>query len=122
MATILIVDDDDAIRNIIRRILERDGHTVHDAADGEIGMRAAREFLPDIVITDLIMPEREGIETIQTLRSEFPELKILAISGAGSVEEGGPLMDAELLGADSSLAKPFLPGELLERVGTLLAG
>lgn len=120
MASILIVDDEDAIRSIIRRILERDGHEVHDAEDGDAGVRMAREILPDIVITDLIMPEREGIETIQTLRSEFPELKILAISGAGSFEEGGPLMDAELLGADASLPKPFLPGELLGIVGDLL--
>jgi CheY-like chemotaxis protein len=120
VATILIIDDEDAIRSVIRRILERDGHTVHDAPDGGIGMQLARSELPDIVITDLIMPEREGIETIQELRNEFPNLKILAISGAGSVEQGGPLMDAELLGANASLPKPFQPDELLHSVASLL--
>lgn len=120
MATILIIDDEDAIRSIIRRVLEREGHTVHDAPNGGIGIQRARSELPDVVITDLIMPEREGIETIQELRGEFPGLKILAISGAGSVEEGGPLMDAELLGADASLAKPFQPDQLLRSVASLL--
>jgi DNA-binding response OmpR family regulator len=121
VAEILIIDDDHALRAVMRRILQREGHTVRDAEDGERGLREVNANLPDIVITDLIMPEKEGIETIQALRSDFPELKILAISGAGSSEEGGPLMDAELLGADSSLPKPFTPAELVGAVSALLA-
>jgi CheY-like chemotaxis protein len=120
MATILVIDDEAMMRAVIRKILEREGHTVLEAGDGDVGLKLAKEELPDLVITDLIMPEREGIETIQVLRSDFPTLRILAISGAGSAAEGGPLADAELLGADDSLAKPFTADELQECVGRLL--
>jgi CheY-like chemotaxis protein len=121
MAKILVIDDEATIRTVIRRTLERAGHTVSEAGDGEIGLKRVKEELPDLVITDLIMPEREGIETIQVLRSDYPTLRILAISGTGPAAEGGPLMDAELFGADDSLAKPFTAGELQECVRKLLA-
>ncbi len=121
MARILVIDDDEALRQSIRRILEREGHVVEEAEDGRAGTRIVREASPDLVITDLIMPGQEGIETIIQLREEFPELKILAVSGGLSLDPEGPLKDAEALGADASLSKPFGVEEFLEVVRGLLA-
>ena len=122
MATILIIDDDDAIRATMRKILERAGHQVRDAGDGDRGLRIFRDHGADLVITDIIMPEKEGIETIQELREEDPEMPILAVSGGGRVDPTEPLTDARLLGADETLAKPFTVEELQETVERLLGG
>lgn len=121
MPDILIIDDEAPIREIMRRTLEGSGYAVREAADGEAGLEAVRQRAPDLVISDLIMPEREGLETIQVLREEFPGVKILAVSGGGGVAHEGYLMDAELFGADASLAKPFSLTDLCETVARLLA-
>ncbi len=81
MPDILIIDDEAPIREIMRRTLEGSGYAVREAADGEAGLEAVRQRAPDLVISDLIMPEREGLETIQVLREEFPGVKILAVGG-----------------------------------------
>jgi two-component system, chemotaxis family, chemotaxis protein CheY len=122
MARILVIDDDPSLRRSMRKVLERSGHEVIEAEDGDKGMRLVREVHPDLVVTDLLMPEKEGIETIQELRAEFPEIPIVAVSGAGSVEEGGPLLDAQLFGADATLSKPFEVEELVQTVTRVLAG
>src|SRR5690606_36148924 len=88
VASILIIDDDGSIRRVLRTSLERAGHTVEEAKNGAIGMALYREAPVDLVITDLFMPDQDGIETIQQLRDEFPDATILAISG-GAV--GGPV-------------------------------
>ena len=121
MAFVLIIDDDDALRGSMRRVLERAGHSVKEAADGEEGLRLYREEPTDLVVTDLIMPGKEGIETIQEFRQEFPEIRILAVSGGGSVDPQGPLFDAEALGADDTLAKPFDIIAFQEAVARLLS-
>ena len=121
MPDILIIDDEAPIRGIMRRTLEGSGYAVREAPDGEAGLQAVRAHTPDLVISDLIMPEREGLETIQVLREEFPGVKILAVSGGGAVANEGYLMDAELLGADASLAKPFSLTDLRDAVARLLA-
>ena len=121
MSDILIIDDDDALRATVRKVLERDGHSVREAADGAEGLEAIESDPPDLVITDLFMPEKEGIETILELRESHPDLRILAVSGGGRVGPGGPLSDAEALGADASLAKPFDVEELRGVVERLLA-
>lgn len=122
MATILIIDDDEALRGTMRRILERKGHDVLEAGDGREGMALFRERGPDVVITDLIMPEQEGIETILQLKEEHAGARVLAVSGGGRVGPGGPLSDAVELGADASLAKPFSVEQLQQAVERLLAG
>ncbi len=121
MTDILIIDDEAGIRGFMRTVLEGSGYTVREAPDGEAGLRLVRERVPDLVISDLIMPEREGLETIQMLREEFPEVKILAVSGGGMLEPSDRLIDAELFGADASLAKPFALSDLRDVVGRLLA-
>jgi CheY-like chemotaxis protein len=83
MAHILMIDDDEVLRATIRRVLERAGHRVTEAENGDVGMRIVQGETPDLVITDLLMPEKEGIETIQELREGFPEIPIVAVSGAG---------------------------------------
>jgi CheY-like chemotaxis protein len=120
MAKILVIDDDQPIRQTIRRILERQGHEIAEAVEGEEGMRLFRSGDFDLVVTDLVMPGQEGIETILALREESPTVPILAVSGGLSVSKTGPLEDAEALGANASLAKPFAAQELMEVVESLL--
>jgi CheY-like chemotaxis protein len=125
MARILVIDDEEPVRSIIRRSLEHQGHEVVEAEDGAEGTRIFEASPFDLVITDLIMPEKEGIETILDLREGYPDVRILVISGGLSfggraVDRKGPLQDAEALGADASLAKPFDVLELMETVERLL--
>lgn len=120
MADILIIDDDDTLRAVMRKILERRGHAVRDAADGAVGLSLLRSGRPDLLVTDLYMPEKEGIETIVEVREVYPDLPILAVSGGGNLGQGGSLSDAEALGADASLAKPFTVDAFAEAVERLL--
>lgn len=119
MARILVIDDDPALRGVMRRILEREGHTVLEADDGVRGVELVEEAPPDAVVTDLLMPEKEGIETIMELRERFPDVPIVAVSGAGG-EGGGPLVDAELLGASVTLSKPFTVEDFARAVESVL--
>lgn len=120
MARIVVIDDDPALRGVMRKILEREGHTVAEADDGIRGMKLVEESLPDVVVTDLLMPEKEGIETIMELQERFPDVPIVAVSGAGG-EGGGPLVDAELFGATVTLSKPFSIEEFAQAVRTALS-
>jgi CheY-like chemotaxis protein len=121
MAHILVVDDDDAVRTTMRRILERAGHVVDVAENGVDALRQYRVSRHDLVVTDLYMPVKEGIETIQDLRAEYPDARILAVSGGIMGDRTTPLIDAELFGANASLAKPFTPEQLQEMVNRLLS-
>jgi len=120
MTRILIIDDDIQILKMLRKTLEREGHEVIDAADGNKGLRLYREDLTDLVITDIVMPEKEGIETIIDLRREFPEAKIIAMSGGGQIEAESYLSMAKRLGAQRTLTKPFQNEELLEAIEALV--
>ena len=123
MGRILVIDDDHAMRGTIRRILERDGHEVTEAPNGRRGLEIFRAEGADVVVTDLIMPEKEGIETIIELRAESDDVRILAVSGGEWVSAGeGRLLDAETLGANASLAKPFTVDQLRETVAALIRG
>lgn len=120
MSRILVVDDDPGIREVLSEALSYHGHEVTVAVDGAQGLRAASSSPPDLVVTDIVMPEKEGLETIMELRRRWPGLKIVAISGGGVAGPHGYLLPAEKLGADRSLAKPFRIDELLRVVDELL--
>jgi CheY-like chemotaxis protein len=120
MAEILVVDDEAAIRRVIELMLSRNGHVVTTADDGSqaLAMVDKREF--DLVITDLVMPGKEGIETIMTLRKKHPAVKIVAMSGGGQRSAGDYLSVAQMLGAAEVLPKPFTQDQLLRVVESAL--
>lgn len=120
MAHILVIDDDDQIRKTLRAVLEREGHEVVEAPDGKVGMRIFQDKGADLVITDIIMPEKDGIETILELRKDYPDAKIIAMSGGGEIEPRVYLRFASQLGALRTLVKPFEREELLTAVQELL--
>jgi CheY-like chemotaxis protein len=119
MPRILIIDDEIVIRKVVRRILERAGHEVIDAENGQVGIELFRQHRPDLVITDLIMQVKGGLETIAELRAEFPTVKIIAISG-GSMDVGKSLTMATQRGAQGTLRKPFSVEELRRLVAEVL--
>ena len=116
---VLVIDDDDRIRRMVSKVLVGDGHEVTCASDGAEGMTLFRSGNPTLVITDIIMPEQEGIETIVTIRRERPQVKIIAISGGGKLGDIDVLRMARMLGADDVIPKPFRAQELRRRVRAL---
>ena len=120
MGRILVIDDDPAMRGSMRRILERDGHDVREAGDGAEGLRLFRAEPADVVVTDVLMPGKEGMGTIVELREEAPDVRILVVSGGGTMLGESTLSDAQALGADASLAKPFTVDQLRSAVAVLL--
>jgi CheY-like chemotaxis protein len=118
MADILVIEDDNALRSLLITILVDAGYTVREAANGKEGLESAQMNPPQLVITDLVMPEKEGIETIIELRHNFPGTGIIAISGA---DQGSTYLRlAAKLGAQSTLAKPFRREALLRAVESCL--
>jgi CheY-like chemotaxis protein len=120
MAKILVIDDEPFILLMIKKMLEKAGHEVDLAVNGIEGLQAFEKNKPDLLITDLIMPEKEGLETIVELRKKYPDLKIIAISGGGRISADGYLPGAKLLGANMVFPKPLDQKEFLEAVATLL--
>jgi DNA-binding response OmpR family regulator len=110
---ILVIDDDHLVRYALSKILSSNGYEVVTASDGRRGMVVLRAEHPDAVITDIIMPEQEGIDTIIQIRRERPGVKIIAISGGGRIRNIDFLNMAHSLGANDVLAKPFEVDELL---------
>ena len=104
---VLVIDDDKHMRILLRQVMEMAGYEVTVAGDGREGMELQRARPADLVITDLIMPEQEGLETIGTLKKEFDEVKIIAISGGGRIGPEAYLPTAKELGADRIFTKPF---------------
>jgi DNA-binding NtrC family response regulator len=121
MANILLVDDEAALRRTLRTILERAGHMVHEAEDGDDALKMFAAEPPDLVIMDIIMPNREGVGTIGELRGRAPKLPIIAISGGGSIGGDLVLTLASQFGATETLAKPIRETDLLEAVDRCLA-
>ncbi len=115
--SILIVEDDAEVRHLIRRTLENGGHDVCEAANGLEAVSAVKATPFDLVITDILMPELDGLETIIYLRREVPGTKIIAISGT---QNELFLRDARGLGASATLTKPFQPAALLDIVNRQL--
>lgn len=120
MKRILFIDDNEPFRVSFSRILQRQGFEVIQAEDGLVGLKKFRELPPDLVICDLIMPEMEGMETIQELRRSQPDLKIIAISGGGRVNPLDYLKIAQMMGAVEKLVKPFSSDELISIVERLI--
>ena len=119
MKRLLVIDDEEQFRLMMRRLLEKEGYEVSEAADGDEGLEACRISKPDVVITDIIMPEKEGIETILSMRKEFPDMKIIAVSGGGRNAPGNYLILAERLGAHVTMEKPLDRARLLQAVERL---
>ena len=121
MARILIIDDEELARYAVRKILTGAGHDVTEADTGSTGLELQRKTPFDLVITDIVMPEKEGIETIMDLKKEFPDTPIVAISGGGRLGPTDYLNMSSQLGARQTLAKPFSRDDLLSAVDTCLA-
>jgi len=116
MAHILIIDDDKDFRQMLHEMLEREGYSVSSASDGNEGIKLLKNKPADLVITDIIMPEKEGLETIMDLKRDYHDLKIFAISGGGRSHPGNYLITARHFGAMKTFMKPFHKNELLEAI------
>jgi len=121
MARILVIDDERGVRLTIQVILEREGYEVICAADGDQGLRAFASTSPQLVITDIIMPDKEGLETIMEIRARDAATPIIAMSGGGRVGNADFLQMAARLGADEVLPKPFEREDLIGAVRRLLS-
>jgi len=117
---ILLIDDEAAILLSMQTLLEECGYAVTVARDGKEGIAAFRANPPDLVLTDIIMPEQEGIETIMQMRRTHPHVKIIAMSGGGRIGNADFLSIAKNLGADATVAKPFDVEALLDLMQSLL--
>lgn len=117
---ILLVDDNESFRKPLGEAFRRAGYEVAEAAEGRAALRLYGQGAFDLVVTDLIMPGMEGIETILALRRLQPRVQIIAMSGGGMVESRVPLGVAQQLGAMKTLAKPFAMGEILATVAGML--
>ena len=123
VARVLIVDDDRAVRDVLVRVLERANHEVEACGRAVSALELSRRWNPDIVVTDVFMPEMDGIEFLLQVLEERPGLPIIVISGgAHSTSPHLALEDAAHLGAISTLTKPFEPDELRAAVNEALAG
>jgi CheY-like chemotaxis protein len=118
MARILVIDDEQEVRLVLQKVLTDAGHDVVSASDGADGLKQFRASPADLVITDLYMPNQEGIETMRQLRMEGPDVPIIVISG--HPDAGAVLAVARWLGAAATLTKPFSSEDLLSAVVTAL--
>jgi len=120
MARILLIEDDEPIRGMFSELLVRAGHEVVPMANGRDAAKVRREIAASLVITDILMPERDGLEAIGELREDAPDVKIIAISGGRKIGPELYLESAAALGADRTFAKPIDGVELLAAVDELL--
>ena len=120
-ASILIIDDDAAVSRTLSLILTRAGHRVTTVTSGRKGLELLSQDGFDLVLTDIIMPELDGIEAIRRIRNDHPGLRIIAMSGGGQIDKADFLHMAEALGADRVLEKPVRSERLLELVGSVMA-
>ncbi len=120
MMRILLIEDDEDFRGVLRTALEIKGFEVAQAGDGEEGIRVFRHQGADLVLCDLFMPQKDGLEMIRELRRNFPGVKIIAMSGGGFEGKMNLLSVAKLMGADALLQKPFDQPTLLTTVEQVL--
>jgi len=120
MTKVLIIEDDIVIRNMIRELLTKSGYEVAEAQNGVEGIKLFKKEKYDLVITDIIMPEKEGIETIMEIKRHTPNVKIIAVSGGGRIHADDYLNLAEKLGASRIFSKPFQIKEFTQAVKELV--
>lgn len=120
MACVVVIDDQEPIRRIVRRALEQDGHQVLDAEDGELGLQLLERHPVDVVVSDIFMPGMDGIQMLRQIRKQFPAVKVIVMSGGDSSGMLDLRRDAELLGAVKSLSKPFTTHEIVTIVNSVL--
>lgn len=111
---ILIIEDDKIIKNIIEFLLKKEGYQIEFAEDGLIGLEKINSFLPDLIITDIMLPYKSGLEITSYSKANFPDVPVIIISSLG--KEDLTVIEAFKLGADDLIAKPFNPIELVLRV------
>ena len=121
MSRILVIDDEPSILLMIKKMIEKAGHEVDIALNGREGLELFEINTPDLVITDIIMPQKEGLEIILELRKKHPDLKIIAISGGGRFGPEGYLPSAKLFGANMIFQKPLIQKEFMEAISKLLS-
>ena len=119
-ATILVIEDDEAHRRVCRLALQGAGYNVVTAGDGAEGLRLLAQHAVDVVLTDILMPNVEGVETIVTLRRQHPDVRVIAMSGGGTVSAEECLALSRTLGASAVLRKPFTVDELVQAVSEAL--
>ncbi len=122
MARILIIDDDESITSLLRTVFEREGHEVATASNGREGVRIFQSRPADLVVSDILMPEMDGLEALKELRRISPDLKLIAVSGGSQRLKMDVLRVAQLLGASAAFEKPYRIDALLASARTLLAG
>ena len=121
MTAILVVDDDAQVLEVVGEMLRLEGYDVATAHDGREALARFRDATFDLVITDLIMPDKEGLETIAEMKSLNAQIPVIAMSGGGRIGATGYLEPARYIGAAATLAKPFTRSELVSLVGSVLA-
>ena len=119
MTRIIIIEDDQIIRESLKEILELNSYEVIAMDSGIDLMKKIHKFKPDILITDIIMPDMDGIEIIIEAKKTLPDIKLIAISGGGMIDSGSYLDTAKSLGADLTLKKPFAPDQLISAIKNL---
>lgn len=118
MPSVLVVDDQDQVRRLIRETLEQAGYEVEEACNGKEGLERYRAKSADLVIMDILMPDQDGLEGIMTLRREFPDSRVIAMTGGSEAIGVGFLDVAKMLGARRTLHKPFDLKALLDAVAS----
>lgn len=119
---ILIIDDEEAVRESLELLLTLNGHQVTTAPDGKLGIEALERDRPGLVMTDIIMPGSEGIETILAIKAAAPDVRLIAMSGGARINGRDFLELAAEVGADACLDKPFTPDELFATIERCMAG
>jgi DNA-binding NtrC family response regulator len=117
---ILVIDDDPSIREMLTEVLNDAGYSVDTASDGVEALRMIKSSTPELIVTDIIMPEQDGVGVMLQLSKEHPDIKIIAISGGGRISPESYLYMAEKFGAVKTFTKPFDINDFVDAVKTLL--
>jgi DNA-binding NtrC family response regulator len=120
MVNILVIDDEPSVLDVLRKILQLEGYEVITAANGEEGLELFRQFPCDLVITDMVMPVKDGLQTILDLRKEKPDIPVVAMSGGGTISKERYLAIAGYLDKVITIPKPFSVESITGAVTTLL--